>query len=201
MRRMSVSSLKLIIMTTMISIGLMGCGNKIPDMTEEQAKEIGEYAAVTLLKYDANHRSRLVDEETIAAYEKKQQEIALWKEQQNIKPESEGMKTVVDTPTVELNGQTSSQQLIKTLAESLAVPEGIVVTYLGHKTCAAYPEDGSSGAYFTLDASAGKKILVLDFSVENPTASNADVNFFSKNATYSVKVGEGKQYSALTTML
>lgn len=201
MRRKSVSGLKLIITAVLISAGLTGCGNRIPDMTEEQAKQIGEYAAVTLLKYDANHRSRLVDEETIIAYDKKQQEIKEWMAQQSVKPETEGMKPVEDTPTVELNGQTSSQQATKSLAESLTVPEGIGVAYLGYKLCESYPDDGSAGEYFTLDASAGKKILVLEFSVENPTASNVGVDFFSKDAVYSVKVGEGKQYSAMTTML
>ena len=201
MRRKSVGSLKLIITTILISVGLTGCGNQIPDMTEEQAKQIGEYAAVTLLKYDANHRSRLVDEETIAAYDKKQQEIEAWKEQQNTKPDTEGMKPVEDTPTVELNGQTASGQTTKTLAESLGVPEGIRVIYLGHKTCASYPDDGSAGTYFTLDASQGKQILVLEFSAENSTTSNMNVDFFSKTAVYSVKAGEGKQYNAMTTML
>lgn len=201
MRRNSISSLKLLITTVMISAGLTGCGNQIPDMTDAQAKQIGEYAAVTLLKYDANHRSRLVDEETIAAYDKKQQEIKAWKEQQNVTSETVGMNPVEDTPTVELGGQTSSQQSVKTIAESLAVPEGIGVTYLGHKLCESYPDNGSAGEYFSLDASNGKKILVLEFSVENPTTSNADVDFFAKDAAYSVKVGDGKQYSAMTTML
>lgn len=201
MRRKNISGLKLIIMASLIAVGLTGCGNRIPDMTAEQAKQIGEYAAVTLLKYDANHRSRLVDEETIAAYDKKQQEIKAWKEQQNVKPETDGMKPVDKTPTVELGGQNTNQQTTMSLAESLAAPEGIGVTYLGYKTCENYPDDGSAGEYFTLDASVGKKILVLEFSVENATSSNIGVDFFSKTAVYNVKVGDGKQYSAMTTML
>ena len=43
------------------------CGNEIPDLTEEESQRIGEYAAVTLLKYDANNRSRLVDPEVVIA--------------------------------------------------------------------------------------------------------------------------------------
>lgn len=201
MKRKSISGLKLMIMATLITVGLTGCGNQIPDMTAEQAKQIGEYAAVTLLKYDANHRSRLVDEETIAAYDKKQQEINAWKEQQNAKPEAEGMKPVDKTPTVELNGQTATQQTTKSLAESFAAPEGVGITYLGYKLCESYPDDGSAGEYFTLDASNGKKILVMEFAAENTTSSNIDVNFFSKTAKYSVGVADGKQYSAMTTML
>ena len=44
-------------------LSMTACGNEIPDLTEEESQRVGEYAAVTLLKYDANNRSRLVDPE------------------------------------------------------------------------------------------------------------------------------------------
>jgi len=61
---------KIVAVVCMIPLLLGGCNSEFPDLTDEQAKVIGEYAAVTLLKYDANNRSRLVDldqvdEETI----------------------------------------------------------------------------------------------------------------------------------------
>ena len=40
-------------------LSMTACGNEIPDLTEEESQRVGEYAAVTLLKYDANNRSRL----------------------------------------------------------------------------------------------------------------------------------------------
>ena len=46
-------------------LSMTACGNEIPDLTEEESQRIGEYAAVTLLKYDANNRSRLVDPEVV----------------------------------------------------------------------------------------------------------------------------------------
>ena len=48
-------------------LSMTACGNEIPDLTEEESQRIGEYAAVTLLKYDANNRSRLVDPEVVIA--------------------------------------------------------------------------------------------------------------------------------------
>lgn len=204
MRRKSVSSLKLAITAMMIATGLTGCGNSIPDMTQEQMAQVGEYAAITLLKYDANHRSRLVDAETVEAYDRKMQELEALKaqlEQQKQETAPEGMKPVEDTPTVELNGETASKNMIQSLAESLTVPDGVEINYTGYKTCDTYPEDGSAGKYFTLDASAGKKLLVLEFAVENKSAASASVDFFSKTAVFSVDAGEGKKYSAMTTML
>ena len=40
---------------------LTGCGDKIVPLTQDQEQLVGEYAAVMMLKYDAKHRSRLVD--------------------------------------------------------------------------------------------------------------------------------------------
>ena len=50
-----------------MALGMTACGNEIPDLTEAESQRVGEYAAVTLLKYDANHRSRLVDPEIVIA--------------------------------------------------------------------------------------------------------------------------------------
>ena len=50
-----------------MALGMTACGNEIPDLTEAESQRVGEYAAVTLLKYDANHRSRLVDPENVIA--------------------------------------------------------------------------------------------------------------------------------------
>ena len=54
-------------------LSMTACGNEIPDLTEEESQRIGEYAAVTLLKYDANNRSRLVDPEVVIAKLEKDQ--------------------------------------------------------------------------------------------------------------------------------
>ena len=48
-----------------LSICLMGCGNAMPAMTEEQSDAISEYATSLLLKYDTEDHSRLVDAQAI----------------------------------------------------------------------------------------------------------------------------------------
>lgn len=201
MRRKSIA---LAVTAILIMSGLTGCGNSIPEMTQEQMAQVGEYAAITLLKYDANHRSRLVDAETVEAYDKKMQELEALREkleQQKAEKESQGMKPVEDTPTVELNGETTAINVVKSLAESLNVPEGVFINYTGYQCCDTYPEDGSTEEYFTLDAAGGKKLLVLEFSVENKSATSVAMDFFSKTAVYSVDAGDGKKYNAMTTML
>ena len=50
-------------------MAVSGCGNAIPDMSEEQGAIVAEYAAGLLLKYDKNYTTRLVEEEAAASEE------------------------------------------------------------------------------------------------------------------------------------
>ena len=54
---------KLVVMLCIMTmtLSLSGCGNAIPDMSEEESAMITEYAAGLLLKYDKNYSSRLVE--------------------------------------------------------------------------------------------------------------------------------------------
>ena len=54
---MKKSMISLAVATAMIS--LVGCGNQIPDMTQEQQALVVEYAAGEILKYDKNYSSKL----------------------------------------------------------------------------------------------------------------------------------------------
>ena len=52
-----------------LSLSLVGCGEKFPDLTEEQYKQTVEYAAGLLMRYSNNGQERLiyVDAAEIAA--------------------------------------------------------------------------------------------------------------------------------------
>ena len=68
-RRMTGNKKKIVCgaLLCVMALGMTACGNEIPDLTEAESQRVGEYAAVTLLKYDANNRSRLVDPEIVIA--------------------------------------------------------------------------------------------------------------------------------------
>ena len=50
-----------------MALGMTACGNEIPDLTEAESQRVGEYAAVTLLNFDAIQRSGLVVPEMVFA--------------------------------------------------------------------------------------------------------------------------------------
>ena len=58
---------KLISLSLSCTLFMGGCGSEIAEMTDEQQTQIGEYAAFAMLRYDAEHRSRLVDYSEVEA--------------------------------------------------------------------------------------------------------------------------------------
>lgn len=174
-----------------------GCGNKIPDMTQEQAQEIGEYAAGLLLRYDANYRSRLVDLAMYeAAAEQKPEEITPVSQE----PEG-GMPPVADTPVISIGeGTNGAVAQASSIEQNLGLPDGIAITYKGARIADSYPDTGESDI-FALDAVEGKKLLVLDFMIGNQSQMDQPLDLLSINAVFNITVNGSYQRRALTTML
>lgn len=169
---------------------MMGCG-KIPTMTPEQEEQIVNYAAAIALKYDAGYENRLVDltqypEETPGT-DKEETE------------ESEGMDEVEDTDTTDISenaGGTSSSSI-----EEFYGVSGVRIDYTGASYCDSYPEGSVEDYYFTLDATEGKRLLVLQFQVNNTTDAAVDVDFFSVAPRFRISVNGNSSKNILSTML
>ena len=179
-----------------MALGMTACGNEIPDLTEEESQRVGEYAAVTLLKYDANSRSRLVDPEIViaklekdAAKEARRQENAQTEEQP-----TESTASEVEAPTAQ-------EDITTSLEDFFGLAEGVTLTYKDYQVMDSYPEDGSTDDFFALDASAGKKLLVLNFDLTNGTEQEENIDFLSAGSRYIITVNDSTRGNALTTML
>ena len=177
---------------------LTGCGNTIPEMPEEVEKEIGEFAALTLLKYDANHRSRLVDLSVVEAANQKKIEAAN-------KPEP------TPTPEKGSSGQSSntgqSEQQIpvpsrfSSMEEYFGLPEGVNLVYTGYDVSDSYSDGSSAGSYYSLDASEGKKLLVLKFNLINNSASRQDIDVLRRGPVCSITVNGSYTRTSLIPMI
>jgi hypothetical protein len=180
---------------------LAGCGSVIPEMTQEEEEAVGEYAAMTLLKYDANYRSRLVDlslvekkvTKELEAEQKKQEEEAKKAEEAAAAENKSNANTAADS--------TEIVQSVGSIAEFLELPDGVSITYSSMKVCDSYPDDGQAGSFFTLDASSGKKLLVLNFLMSNNSGADQEINIFEKNPVCKVTVNGNYTRTALVTML
>ena len=181
-----------------LALTMTACGNQIPDLTEEESQRIGEYAAVTLLKYDANNRSRLVDPDVVIAKLEKEAAKAAQKEeqQQTQKPDSTDSSgaTEVETPAAQ-------EDITASMEEFFGLPEGVTLSYEEYQVTDSYPEDGSTADYFALDASAGKKLVVLKFRMTNGSAQDENIDLLDSGSRYVITVNNSVRGNALPTML
>ncbi len=176
----------------LMCIGTTGCGeNTIPNLDEEELQSIGEYTAVTLMKYDANRRSRLVElpEETVEPTESPEQAP-------QETPEPSGMAPVDETLVIDRSGDTQGGSM----EEVLALPDGMRISYLGEEVCDAYPHDGEEH-YFMLTATSGKKLLVLSFRLTNEAEQEQSVDIASQNVEFRITVNEDYKRRAMPSLL
>ena len=167
---------------------MSGCANTIPALTLEEENQIINYAADIALKYDASYENRLVD-------------LPLNEDEpETVKPEEpeedNGMDPVKDTDTVDVSEDKGYHSSVEEFFEF----EEIAVRFSDAVFADAYPED-SVNNYFALDASAGKKLLVMRFEVENKTGAEAQVDFFRVDSTIKVSLNGDREIKVLSTML
>lgn len=177
------------------SILLTGCGNMIPDMTEEEEQAVGEYAAMVLLKYDANHRSRLVDLSLIEESEEKDNKT----EEPAVTPPPVINEEASSTPVIDHAEETQSS--VSSISQFFGLPDSMTISYKDMKVCDSYPEDGQTDGFFSLDASNGKKLLVLEFEMTNNSGAEQSVDILDQNSACKITVNGSYTRTALMTML
>lgn len=184
-----------VLTAAVLCLALSGCGsNQIPEMTGDQLQMIGEYAAITWMKYDAGNRSRLVELPPEPTPDPVQQEKPLPSDEpgQGEEPDQpEGMRPTEDTPVA---GSTFSME------EVLGLPEGFRIAYQEHELCDVYPND-QEDSFFSVTAVEGKKLLVLRFSVYNGSGQEQQADMLSGETAFQIVVNETFSRRAMTTGL
>lgn len=195
MRKKTVAAL-LAVMALMMA----GCGNAIPDLTDEQLQEVGEYTAMLLLSHDVNYKSRLVDVETLVTEEPETPQETPAPEE-TLAPENVGMDPTEDTPVIDMTGeQDSGAQSELSLEEALGLPEQLILTYTGYEITDSYPQDASVEEYFTVDAGDGNKLLVLNFTLQNQGEGTETADIGEQKPLIRVSVN-GISVNSLATFL
>lgn len=195
----------MILTAGMLALGLTGCGeNRIPEMSAEEMQLMGEYTAITMMRYDARGRSRLVDLSLLEMFENA---AAAAEELQE--STSAGMDPVEDTPVINAGSQgaqgtqgsqgTQGGASSSTMEEVLGLPEGVSIIYTGYELYEAYPDDASN--FFTITATEGKRLLVLNFSIANASAQEQQIDFLEMEPEFRIAVNGGNKLRAMITML
>lgn len=185
-------------------ICITGCGNAIPEMTEQQQELVVEFAASELLKFDQAHATRLVPLEMIQKEEEIHQE-----DSQALEDQKES--SADDVQENEANGiggipaddatviDQTQEVMPKSIDEFLGLT-GISITYTGHEVADSYPPEAADEVYFFMSATENNKLLVLKFRVENTSGEDVELDFAHRQTRYKIVVN-GVEQNALTTML
>lgn len=195
---------------------LSGCGNAIPEMTEEQNAQVCEYAANLLLSYSGAYESRLVDTSVPPPEEKKPtlsdaQQIngsEEQKEEMNIDDTDTGSDSQDESARVDGEGEGSDVEMEPEAAPSIPLAtvlglEGFQIQANGYEICDSYPvqNEDTDALMFTTNPANGNKLVVLHLQVTNTTDQAQTFNTLNQVAKYKIVVNGSDVHAALMTML
>ena len=192
----------------MASVVMSGCGEKIPDMSEEETALVTEYATNLLVKYstvtdrkllnemqleeemakEAEERERLLKtKELEAAYLQAAEKGEKITENKNDGSNTDGEQAAAVSPS-------------KSIAEFFA-EDSFSIDYTSYSLCDFYPEENSEDFFMAMDATAGHKLCVVKFSVKNISSSDKELDMFHKQGRFSLRTEDGSVISAQSTLL
>ena len=184
-----------ILMTAILTLGTVGCAeSQIPPMTDSQTRMIEEYVAMTMMKYEANHKSRLVELQQTDILDSLEPTPTVSPQMPSAPEQQEPSDntTSIDVP--------EATEKPYTMEEVMELPEGVTIVFSGYKFAGSYPENEEEAA-FVIPASSGKKLLVLEFMVVNTSEQEQEIDILSLNAIYGVTIKGDYVHRALRTML
>lgn len=176
---------------------LSGCGDVMPNLTQEETDLITEYAVNVLLKYDKHHKSRLVD---TTAYDTAAEEVTEEIPEEIPEEEPQQENPANDTEVIDVSHDVETA-LPTTIEEYYGI-EDITFRYLGYDLMQSYPSGGSEeNMFFSMDATEGSQLLVIRFMASNVSSTDKTLNMIDCGARFRVSVNGGVAKSVLTTML
>lgn len=188
--------LKSCIICFFVGACLVGCGNAIPDMTQQEQEMIVEYAASKVLEYDKNSDSKLMTLEL-------EQEVV-----EEVAPANEGEQPD-EIPDL-LEAEDADVTIIDNTedgAENQNVPietffqlEGVEIAYNGYETTSSYPTENTEDTYFYMSATDGMQLVVLNFLVKNVTNEDVELDIAGIKPRFKIEIN-GVTKNALTTLL
>ncbi len=166
-----------------------GCGG-IKELTDEESERISEYAAMLLLKYDANYSNALLEEE-----KKEEEEEKKEKEAEEEKQEPVQEPETVSGDAVEPDNNTPPAEPERKLNEVFGFPN-IEINYSGCIFTKVFPENGVEG--YSVQSGQGKKLLILKLQIKNTGSEAATVDILSGNPSVRIHFNNEEVVAKMT---
>lgn len=185
-----------VILSLAMVLGITGCAPTL-QLTEEESREIGEYAAGLLLKYDKNYSGSLVE-----LSEEEEEELGVSVVNEPL-PEPEPLPIL---PIDE--GSSSGSEGQKNVPVYSDVPvgaalqvDGFDLSFVGFEVCKTYSGAEADELAFSFEADKGKDLLLAHFAATNLSQSEATLDLVNKDEKFRLKINEDKPINNLKTML
>lgn len=187
--------------TILLAFSMTGCANVMPNLTEEQMDAVGEYAAILMIKYDANNRIRLRDREEVEAADRKKERLEALLQAQ-LEAEQEKNPQIEDNSNKDEESKPDKPTQIKydNLEDFITLPQGVTIRYTGARTSTSYP-DFEDDELLALEATPGKRLLILGFTLTNQSGENQTVDIWGLNASYKIAANQSFKKGILNTFL
>ncbi len=159
-----------VIITT---ITVSGCGQIIPELTEEENKMITTYVANLILDYHSDTKSRLLIEE-------EQVDILTDQEADEvIDPQIEGSVEESDDADIEVNQEVVEEPDIPNITDIVQVLShgNCNISIAGYKIMDQYTEEDGFG----LVPGQENKLLMVEYEIGNLGSEAESINFFKDN--------------------
>lgn len=192
-----------------MAFALTGCGT---DLTEQETRIIGEYAADLLLKYDVNYQERLSEDtqedgatEATETTEATEATTEAATDTQDI-PDTETEQNADTTETTE-SSSSEDDSVVPTVSgntsdiAAIVGLEGISVQYNRCMFLDRYPSLDQDGAFIYLEAEPGYKLVVLKFDIINNTNEDKMVDLLDSGLDYRLVLNETKAAKPMLTIL
>ena len=180
-----------------LAIGVSGCGNAIPELTEAEQQAVTDYAVDLVLKYDVNYQSRLVElsEEDLREDLEQEQEAV---EETPAPEENEGMEPVESTPEVSIGDEAVSTLSVEEVLGWSGICE---LSYQSFQIAASYETNSEEQGYVSVEAAQGNQLLVASFSLKNLSSEEQHINMIANDAKFSLNVGGSGSKKCQLTLL
>ena len=184
-----------------------GCGNAIPEMTEDQRAQVVEYSAMLLLKYDKNYQSSMLTQEELAKQQQKLEATAAMKAEvarqkelaEELAAQEEAEKENEESSSSSGEGD-ASVPVYTDIDEFLGIG-GIDIEYDHFDVCDSYPAATDVNSWQGICyATPGNKLVVFTFNMTNNSGADMLLDIASIDQHISFKV-DGRSKTALTTLL
>ena len=187
----------------------VGCGTAEEGLSEESQELVAEYAAGLLLKYNAGSSNRLLEGKALEQASAEEERIRQQEEQRLLAIEEYENRGREDEDSQEEasdsagDGSGSAEEPVVNVVENMAevfAMNSFSILYSGYEVVSSYPGSDTEAMGMSIDAPAGKQLVVVRFAVTNVGAESATLDMLGSRGQFRLKL-QGTAVDADYTLL